>query len=206
VNRASHGTPQIVKDRRRPDSPSAVPTRATSAGIGPAIDRVEEDLRVLRIEYEKFFNGALEIPPEELRNRLSAELRRLRVGGGVKSVADDFRLASVEAQFNSYADRFVRRLREREEGRIGVPRVTAVRPPDPDGPVVIGGQDVSVEAAETLYRRLARGPNAPRFDLETFRVYLSRQLTSIQAKTGRAEVEFRIAEEDGQMKLRARPV
>lgn len=201
MNRASHGTPRIVKDPPRPAGGAAGP----SSGIGPAIDRAEEDLRVLRIEYEKFFNGAIEVPPEELRNRLGKELRRLRLGGGAKSVADDFRLASVEAQFNAYADRYARRLREREEGRSAGTR-SAVPAVQPDRPVILSGQEVSVENAERLYQRLARGANAPRFDLETFRTYLIRQLISIQTKTGRAEVEFRIAEEDGQMKLRARPV
>lgn len=200
MNRPSQGTPQIVKDR----SGANLARAAVTAGIGPAIDRLEDDVRVLRIEYEKFFNGALEVPPEELRHRLAAELRRLRLGGGAKSVADDFRLSSLEAQFNAHADRYARRLREREEGRHAA-RVVAA-PPKPEGPVVVSGQEVSTAAAEQLYRRLARGDNAPRFDLESFRLYLTRQLTSIQAKTGRAEVEFRIAEEDGQMKLRARPV
>lgn len=205
MNRASQGTPKIVKDSMRPKTAAASPERAGAGSIGPAIDRIEEDLRVLRIEYEKFFNGALEVPPEELRQRVAKELRRLRLGGGAKSVADDFRLSSVEAQFNAYADRFGRRLRDREEGRHALHRAVPP-PPDPDRPVVVGGQEVSVEAAHRLYEKLARGGSAPRFDLETFRLYLTRQLVSIQAKTGRAEVEFRIALEDGQMKLRARPV
>jgi hypothetical protein len=201
VNLTSQGTPQSVKDRPRANTPSV----ARTAVIGPAIDRVEDDVRLLRIEYEKFFNGALEVPPEEMRRRVASELRRLRLGGGAKSVADDFRLASVEAQFNAYAERFGRRLRQREEGRQEIARpAPAVR--DDDRSVVVGGGEVTADAAEKLYQRLARGGNAPRFDLETFRVYLSRQLTSIQAKTGRAAVEFRIAEEDGQMKLRARAV
>lgn len=201
MNLTSQGTPQSVKDRPRANTPSV----ARTAGIGPAIDRVEDDVRLLRIEYEKFFNGALEVPPEEMRQRVAAELRRLRLGGGAKSVADDFRLASVEAQFNAYAERFGRRLRQREEGRQEITRpAPAAR--DDDRPVVVGGGEVTADAAEKLYQRLARGGNAPRFDLETFRLYLSRQLTTIQAKTGRAAVEFRIAEEDGQMKLRARAV
>ncbi|MDX1996383.1 MAG: hypothetical protein SF066_01585 [Thermoanaerobaculia bacterium] len=201
MNLTSQGTPQSVKDRPRTNTPAS----ARNAGIGPAIDRVEDDVRLLRIEYEKFFNGALEVPPEEMRQRVGSELRRLRLGGGAKSVADDFRLASVEAQFNAYAERFGRRLRQREEGRHeSVRAASAAR--DDGRPVVVGGSEVTADAAETLYQRLARGGNTPRFDLETFRVYLSRQMTSIQAKTGRSAVEFRIAEEDGQMKLRARAV
>jgi hypothetical protein len=121
---------------------------------------------------------------------------------------DSFRLGDLEARFNTYNELFNRRLREREEGRHRVhrPAPVEVQRFDPLKGIVIGA-NVDPEAAEALYQGLASRPaSAPRFDLDSFRTYLSRQVSALQAKTGCAEVQFRLAEEEGTLKLKARPV
>jgi len=50
------------------------------------------------------------------------------------------------------------------------------------------------------------GAEGPRFDLASFGSYLQRQSAAIRAKTGCAEVQFRLAAEDGKLKLKARPL
>ncbi len=46
----------------------------------------------------------------------------------------------------------------------------------------------------------------PRFDLATFGAYLERQAAAIREKSGCEEVHFRLATEDGKLKLKARPL
>ena len=43
-------------------------------------------------------------------------------------------------------------------------------------------------------------------DLGRFRAYLDRQAEVIRKKTGCAEIQFRIAVEEGKMKLKAKPL
>lgn len=170
------------------------------------IDRLEQWIRQLRIEYERFFNGALELPPEQLRAEIQAELRSLR-SGNLKGVEDNFRLSNLEAKLNSYNELFGRRIRSQEEGRgaASVRRDTGSRH-DPQHGVVVGGA-VDQGAVEALYEGLHRSSGArPRFDMDSFRSYLDRQIDTIRQKTGCERVVFRVAEEGGKMKLKARPI
>lgn len=172
------------------------------------MDRLDRDLVQMRIHFERFFNGApgVDFPSvERERSRIGHELRKLR-NAKLGGVEENFRLAGLEARFSSYSELFGRRVRQLEEG-IGpaAPREQERRP-DPREGVVVGDR-VEDRTVEALYRGLHRETGSqPRFDLASFRTYLERQLTTIRSKTGCEQVVFRIAEEDGKMKLKARPL
>lgn len=172
---------------------------------GQRIDRLDRSIHEFRIEYERFLSGNLETPPEALRRQIARELRELR-NGNLKSVEDNFRLGNSEARFNSYCELYGRRVRAQEEGAAPAAAHRASGGPDPSRGLVIDGS-MAEEAVTALYQGLHRTAGAqPRFDLESFRTYLGRQLDAIREKTGCEQVLFRIAEEDGKMKLRAKPV
>jgi hypothetical protein len=180
---------------------------AAAPGAGEALDRLTRDIRQLQVEYERFFNGALPLPPEELRNAVQAQLKTLR-NANLTSAADNFRLGDLEARYNTYHELFNRRLREREEGPRG-PRPAPPLPPpgrfDVERGILVSA-GVEPEAAEALYQGLAAGGEAARFDLDSFHSYLERQAAAIRAKTGCEGVQFRLAREDGKLKLKARPI
>lgn len=170
------------------------------------IDRLDQWIRQLRIEYERFFNGALELPPEQLRAEIQAELRSLRTAN-LKGVEENFRLSNLEAKLNTYSELYGRRIRSQEEGRgSAATRRGAGSRHDPQQGVVMGGS-VDKDAVEALYHGLHETAGTrPRFDMDTFRSYLDRQVDTIRQKTGCERVVFRVAEEGGKMKLKARPV
>ncbi len=184
---------------------SAQPRRQPS--FGDTLDHLHRDLQQLRVDFERFFNGSLPFPPDELRGRVQAQLRSLR-GVNLTTAVDSFRLGDMEARFNSYNELFNRRLRDLEEGRHAVVRhaAPAARRHDPFSGILFG-ERIDPEAAEALYRGLAAVPgDSPRFDLDSFQTYLARQVAAIRDKTGCSEVQFRLASEDGKLKLKARPV
>jgi hypothetical protein len=182
---------------------------APAPGIGDAVDQLTADVKQLRVDFERFFSGALPLPPEELRNRVQLQLRTLRnVNAG--SAVDRFRLGDLEARFNSYNELFNRRMRQREEGhRQAAHAATLGETPrqrfDPAAGVVIGAA-ADPAAVSALYEGLAAGGEGPRFDLASFDAYLQRQAAAIRAKSGCTDVLFRLAAEDGKLKLKARPV
>jgi len=144
--------------------------------------------------------------PEEAGAAIARDLRALRQESGL-DVAESFRLTTLEARFNVIGERFGRLLRGREEGRSPAPRAAA--PPagprhDPAAGVVVDRR-LDAGAVEALFAGLARG-GATRLDLDSFRGYLAQQLEAIRAKTGSEAVQFRVAEEDGKLKLKAKPV
>lgn len=170
------------------------------------IDRLDRAVRLLRIEWEKFFNGAVTVPPEEMREEIGTEIRSLR-NSNLRGLAENYRLNQLEARFNSYSELYGRRLRQSEEGRgPGLP-VRRDRQPrlDPRRGVVLGDQ-VDTATAEALYDGLAQSGRAPRFDLETFRDYLEKQVGALKAKTGCRQVRFRLEEDGDTVKLKAKPV
>lgn len=166
------------------------------------LDRLERSLKELRIEYEKYFNGANDLPPGDLQSMINQRLRSLRQD--VKGSVDSFRLGSLEARFNSYNEMFNRRVRDVEEGRTRTRRSTIpMRGPDAyDG--VLVAEAIDEGAASALYKGLYEGSS--KVDLGTFQGYLDRQAEAIRKKTGCTQVQFRLSEEGGKTKLKAKAV
>jgi hypothetical protein len=191
----STGTvPMAGNPGRRPDA--APPKGAErNAGFQEALELLDRDIQRLRVDFERFFNGALPFPPEELRNRIQTQLRGLRNASGL-GVMESFQVGNLEARFNTYGELFNRRLRDAEEGRRHAGQAAAA-------PAATYDADQAVEA---LYSGLAGAGEGPRFDLGSFRSYLSKQIEAIRQKTGCSEVQFRLAVEEGKLKLKARPL
>lgn len=191
----------------RPGAPAADATRLAPP-LGDTLDQLAREIRQLQIDGERFFNGGLPVPPEELRNRIQAQIRHLRTLK-IGSTLDSYRLGDLEARFNSYNELFNRRLRDREEGRhhgVHHPAHAERRRYDAREGVTLGAS-FDPEAVEALYQGLASRPgDGPKFDLDSFEKYLARQVAALREKTGCDQVQFRLAEEDGKLKLKARPV
>ena len=171
------------------------------------IDRLGRQLEDFRIEYEKFFAGVRPIPPNELRDEIRAEIRKLR-SDPQSQLADNFRISQLEARFNSFSELFNRRLRESEVARPTAATTSPqARRVDVSRGVLVRGGRIAPEAARELYAGLARDPeNPPRFDLDRFTEYLAKQAETIRSKTGCSQVRFRLAEEGGRIKLKAKPL
>jgi hypothetical protein len=196
-----------LKPVRPPGMAAPVPT-GRQPSFGDALDQLNRDLQQLRVDFERFFNGSLHSPPDELRGRVQVQLRHLR-GVNLTTAVDSFRLGDLEARFNSYNELFNRRLRGLEEGRQPgarhAPPPVARRYDALQG--ILFGERIDPEAAEALYQALAAAPgDSPRFDLDSFQTYLARQVAAIRDKTGCSEVQFRLSSEDGKVKLKARAV
>jgi len=158
-----------------------------------------------RVDGERYFNGGLALPPEELRDRIHALLRTLRADQS-RTAADQFRLASLEARFSSLSELYGRRLREREEGRAAVPRPATAEPARHDATAGIVFSDAADGGAvEALWSALAKAGKRS-LELDTFHTYLTRQIDEIRKTTGATAVQFRVVDEEGKMKLKAKPL
>ncbi len=176
--------------------------------IQASIEQLDRDIRQLKIDFERFFNGSLPIPPEEMRQGVRQQIQRLR-SVPIRAVVDRFRLNTLEARFNTLNELFNRRLREREEGLVAPPARLASPTPrryDPYAGIVVG-EAPPPEAIKALYRELYQDDTpsaAARF--ARFQTYLLSQVEVIRQRSGCDEVTFRLATEDGAVKLKAKPV
>ena len=176
--------------------------------IQASIDRLDRDIQQLKIDFERFFTGNLPTPPEEFRTAVRRQIQSLRATP-MQALVDRFRLNTLEARFNTLNELFNRRLREREEGATAPPgRVAAptTRRYDPYQGIVVG-EAPPPEAIQALYRELYNDdtPSAGS-SFQRFHSYLLGQMAAIRERSGCDEVKFRIATEDGRLKLKARPV
>lgn len=196
------GMPPFGRPNKLPD------VAAPPARLEPrALDRLEQAIDSLRVEFERFFAGGLATPPVELQEKVRKDLNRLRERT-INNFAERFRMQQLEARFNSYHELQNRRMRVREEGRgpakSGAPPPAAPRVDLEEG--VVLDERLEARNVEALYVGLAQRGDGARYDLESFRSYLAQQLSAIHAKTGCREVRFRLALEDGKPKLKAKPI
>src|SRR4030095_11870483 len=184
---------------------AAATAAAERARVDAALDQLNHDLQKLRIDFQLFLAGQLPAPPDELRERIAYRLRELRALnlGSVES----FRMGTYEGQFSSLGELHGRRLREREETHRAAARGVEPRGPvhDPEAGIE-GGQAADAQALEALYSGLYAGSGAGRVDFESFRGYIQGQVDAIRQKTGCSKVVFRVASEEGRLKLKAKPL
>jgi hypothetical protein len=157
------------------------------------------------VEYRRHFAGDLALPPEPLRHEIEEGMRRLRNLNMRRSV-DRFRFSTLEAQFNSYGEMYQRRVRAREEGKQPVrPHAPSAPGFDVEAGVAIGTTPAN-DAVEALFAGFCSRSPGTNMDLDAFRSYLVKQVAQIREKTGCASVQFRLVQEEGKVKLKAKPL
>lgn len=170
------------------------------------LDALDRDIRALGIEFEKYFNGALDVPPLKRQHELAATVRELHTR--MRTSLERFRLSSLEARFTSYSEMWGRRVRLIEIGETPGGRSADgdEHPVDVAKGVVLGGA-VPRSVSDALFQRLYGGAEGERIpDPQRFEHYLNRQIHQLRARTGCRQVRFRVAEESGRPKLKALPL
>lgn len=180
--------------------------RDDSREIERAIDRLDGWIRKFQVDSQRFLSGDLHLPPNQLQDRIESELRKLR-GSKLKGAAHKFRLGALEARFNSLLDLHGRRLRARETAepqRRVASEERKTTSYDPRRGVIIG-RESDAAAVDALYDGLYR-KSRKSADPKRFRAYLEHQAEVIRAKTGCTEIQFRLVDKEGKLKLKAKPI
>ena len=202
------GRPAASGGPGRPGAPASPARTPEEEPLDPRFDRLDRRIQQLKVEYNRYFAGDLPLPPTGLRDEIDAEMRRLRAINMRRSV-DAFRFSAIEAKLHSYSEMYARRVRAAEEGKVAPRRPShpAMTPIwDADAGIVVTPR-LESDAVEALFAGLVqRNGKAPTMDLDTFRNYLQRQVAQIREKTGCESVQFRVATEEGKVKLKAKPV
>jgi hypothetical protein len=171
------------------------------------LDLLERAIRDLKIEFDKFFNGARPVPPEDLRSQIQRRFQRLR-GRRMRAFADQFRLNTLETKLNVLNEYWNRRLREIERAAQRRPPSHLPAASGPDAATGINLDGTSNRAqVEALYNKLySSSGRRKKTDFDSFRSYLDTQIVKLREKTGCKQVQFRVTGEGGSLKLKAKPV
>jgi len=77
---------------------------------------IEQGIRRLQVEWEKFFGGIERRPPIDLRTRIENLIRRY-AGQELRNATERFRYQTLTARYNTFNELWNKRLRAKEEGR-----------------------------------------------------------------------------------------
>ena len=191
------------------------------------IEDLEQSIRRLQIEWDKFFGGVEKTPPNQLK-RQTEQLIRRHAGQEIRAAVLRFRYQSLTARYNTYNELWQKRLRAIEEGRPwhGPKTIAAPPPAEPEqrrpaaraaaggggdsGEYRVRNQLGDGETVKRLYdqfveARRASGDNSA-VKFESFHKLIAQQTSRILSEKGAQAVDFRLEQKDGKVSLKAKPV
>jgi hypothetical protein len=193
------------------------------------IEAIEKQIRQLQVEWDKFFAGIEKKPPNDLKTKTEALIRR-HANAEIKNNTERFRYQSLTAKYTTLNELWSKRLRAREEGKpVGVhglkadmlpptapagalppsARAAAARP-GAGGDFRVQNPDRDVDSVKALYQnflqaRQQAGETAPvKFD--SFQKLIQQQASRILSEKGGQAVDFRLETKDGKVSLKAKVV
>jgi len=195
------------------------------------LDQLEQMLRQLQIEWEKFFGGVEKKPPNDLRTRVESIVKRYAYTE-IRNNTERFRYQALASRFNTFNELWNKRMRAIEEGRpLGLHGRAAIAAALVPGAASAAATGASARAAaapgvggEFRVRSPERDESAVRglyekflqarqeagekgtVKFDNFQKLISQQATRIMADKGAQAVDFRLETKDGKVSLKAKVV
>ena len=172
---------------------------------------IELRLRQLKIEYDRFFNGGLKLPPWMLRGQLDRMVRKYS-NITMRNFADRFRFNTLVTRYHAYVELWGRKMRDQEEGdrpglaarsrhQVAEQLVARVRVKDP-GANPDQLREIYQKFVES--RKLRERKKKP-VSFDKFVRGITRQAVQLRKSSGCAEIELRLVIKNDQVQLKARP-
>jgi len=190
------------------------------------LEKLEEDIRILKNKYDQFFSGISKWPPSTDRRNVEIYIYEL----SKKKIRDNarrFRLSTLLSRYNQYREMWGRKMREREEGPLDFRRRQAAinAAPEPPPPPPAAAPRVTSAKADP-YVKLTRGSNGeevkrlyeqiereqlklgklPTVTMEQLSQMVQKQSDMVRSKYQVDAVAFRVDVVDGKVKLKAKPL
>lgn len=177
--------------------------------IDQDMDRLENEIRRLKIEYDIFFNGGTVRPPIDTKGRVDTAIKRLYDMRNL-SFGQRFRYNSLVARYNVLRELWRRQTKEHEESG---------RPPTAEAMAAIRERQITVrcndphrepDKVSEIYNQLVAakrdcGERVGGLTLEVFTQFLSSRADQIKSNLNSQEIDFVVGVDKGQVKFTARP-
>ncbi len=167
------------------------------------LDRLEDSIKRLKLEFDIFFNGGSDHFPQKLHEQMDWEIKRL-YNIRALTYAQSFRLNTLATRFRVYNDLWQRNLRLLEQGRKPAYGVR----PEPENarrievPIFSEGDQESIDILfQAFCRARERTGNEAPIDPLKFNDFVAGKL-----RAAKAEVVFIVSTEDGDVHLKTRVI
>jgi hypothetical protein len=176
--------------------------------IDQDLDRLEQEIRRLKVEYDIYFNGGTVRPPIDTKGRVETAIKRIYDTRGI-SFGQRFRYNSLVARFNVMRELWRRQTQEKEESG---------RPPTAEAHVAMREhveiipcndparepQKVSEIYDQLIAARRTCGERVGNLTLEVFTEFLSVRAEQARRQFSTENVEFLVGVNNGKVKFSAR--
>lgn len=182
------------------------------------LEKLDDGLRRLKIEYDIFFSGNRKRPPDDLRTRVERIARKLSEASDM-TFSQRFRYTTLVTRFYVYRDLWRRTIQNRELGRQRGQPPTDLRPPKaapahPPAPnvfqIAISDPAHEPEKVRELYDSLLRmnpkgSGGAAQLPFDKFSEFILSRAAGIRGKYHCDTVEFSVMVDSDSVRFVARP-
>jgi hypothetical protein len=192
------------------------------------LNKFEDDIRNLKIEYDKYFAGGRSRPPADIEWRIEDVMKRYGDRGANLNFSNRFRYLNLTHTYAKYQEMFRKRVRQKEEGIVRrhfgsaareIERERARRraqePARPEAPkpfpISVSTRDAGQDSkkVEELYQAFLRakqvaGESTEQITLDKFREFVLQKTDQLKKQQNAEEIEYVVSVEDKQARLRAR--
>ena len=179
--------------------------------VDEELDRLEDGIRRLKIEYEVYFSGGAPRAPRDTVYRVESLIMKYTADASKLNFGQRFKFNQLVQKYVVNNELWRKKLRDKEEGRgqFGKPRREVEAPP-PERGVVVVCSDPEKEMAKVaqLLRALLEakkkvGESADGLDPVTFTKFVQAQTQRVRESLGCSKVQFSVSVEDGKVKFKA---
>jgi hypothetical protein len=179
--------------------------------VDEEMDRLEDGIRRLKIEYEVYFSGGAPRAPRDTVYRVETLIKKYTSDASKLNFGQRFKFNQLVQKYVVNNELWRKKLRDKEEGRgqFGKPRQKVEAPPPKPGVVVVcSDPEKEIEKVEQLLRALVEakkkvGETADHLDPVTFTKFVQAQTQRVRESLGCSKVQFSVSVEDGKVKFRA---
>jgi hypothetical protein len=175
------------------------------------LDKLEDSIRRLKIEYESFFGGGSPRPPKDGVFRVETTIKKYHSALGELNFAQRFRFNQLAQRYAVYNDLWRRKLREREEGRAApASRASNAETQSTSRPFRVVCSDPENERDNVaalleayLLAKRETGEGSGGLDLELFARFVGDKTRQIKESLDCDKVQFTVQVEAGKVTLKA---
>ena len=191
------------------------------------LNQLERDIRALKIEYEQYFGGGRSRPPSDTEWRIEQIIKRYADRTAEITSGQRFRYNNLAQTYAKYREIFRKRMRQKEEGTVQRHFGAAAKAIEAErartrgaqaGPradpaafftVACSDPDRESEKVEQLYAAFREakqnaGEDTAQLKPDNFLEFVRKKTQELKEQKGCEQVEYVVAMEDGQVRLKAR--
>ena len=187
---------------------------SATTSIDDQLNRLDEDIRKLKVEFEIYFNGGTKKPPYDMKYRTDSLVKRLYDARGM-TFGQRFKYNSLVARYNVYKELWRRTVKNLEEsGRDAIRDVSPLLPREHEPEFASSTVRCTDPTAEPdkvrqLYTALVNakrtcGEPTDEVPFDRFEKIIDAQVKQIRSKLNCDAIDFTVEITDGTVKFRAK--